>query len=199
MPQGTAAGFPSASPPLPHGSERSTSGFGNNLEPAALPRPSRALFRSSAFSPLFLETQLCSWRCRTGISWPLRVPVGQSVALRRRVLCSEEARKLPPGAGKPVPGVADPALTFLRSFPFPIAASQTRVWDPHGGYGPERPPRGGRSGKWPGRAVWLDLQVRKEQEVLEVGSEALQRLLAFRTGTTGVGGGGERADRERRR
>ena len=37
-----------------------------------------------------------------------------------------EARKLPPGAGKPVPGVAAPALTFLRSFPFPIAASQTR-------------------------------------------------------------------------
>uniref|UniRef100_A0A7N5JD07 Transmembrane protein 33 n=3 Tax=Ursidae TaxID=9632 RepID=A0A7N5JD07_AILME len=49
MPQDTALGFPSSSPPLPHGSERSTSGFGTNQHPAAaIDRPFWVLLRSSA-------------------------------------------------------------------------------------------------------------------------------------------------------
>lgn len=49
-----------------------------------------------------------------------------------------------------------PSLT-LSSF-FPIAASQTCEGVPDGGYGPKRPPRGGRSGKWEDRVVCLGLQ-----------------------------------------
>ncbi|KAF4019868.1 hypothetical protein G4228_011388 [Cervus hanglu yarkandensis] len=59
---GHRAAVPPASPPLPHGSKASTSGFGNNLEPVALGRSCWALFRSSAFVSVFLETQLCSWQ-----------------------------------------------------------------------------------------------------------------------------------------
>ncbi|KAI4542969.1 hypothetical protein MG293_007095 [Ovis ammon polii] len=114
---GRRSTVPSASPPLPHGSKASTSGFGNNLEPVALGRSCWALFRSSAFVSVFLETQFCSWRCQAGIFRPLRVPLGQSAALKGRDLCSVKVRKLRQRTGKPVPGVAAPALTFLFSLP----------------------------------------------------------------------------------
>ena len=47
--------------------------------------------------------------------------------------------------------------------------------------------------------MWLDLQVGKELGVLEAGSRAFRRLIAFGTGISDWGGGGERADREPRR
>ncbi|EPY75662.1 hypothetical protein CB1_001596006 [Camelus ferus] len=151
MPQGTAPGFPATPPPLPHGSEASTSGFGNYPEPAALGRPYWALFRSSAFALVFRETQLCSWTCQTGISWPLRVPVGQSAALKRRDLCSVEARS-PRRAGRASAlgrevgsRIRGPGADLLSFSDCSVPDACVSPPPHHGGYGSERPPRGGRS------------------------------------------------------
>lgn len=84
---GHRAAVPPASPPLPHGSKASTSGFGNNLEPVALGRSCWALFRSSAFVSVFLETQLCSWPVPSGYFPAVAAALG-------RARCTEAARAL---------------------------------------------------------------------------------------------------------
>lgn len=90
-----------------------------NLEPGALDRSCRALFRSSAFDSFFLETQLLSLAVRD------RYFPDTAGALRDCPL--HRSGELWHGAGKPAPRVVAQALTFLLSLLLPIAASQARV------------------------------------------------------------------------
>lgn len=152
MPQDTALGFPSSSPPLPHGSERSTSGFGTNQHPAAaIDRPFWVLLRSSASLRFFQKPGFAFGGVVQVFPGHFGSSQGSSLLWSGRdfsveVWSSRRARRAcGTGQGNRLPESWPGAdIPFL---PFPIAASQTRVWVSHGGYGSERPPRGGRSGK----------------------------------------------------
>ncbi|KAB0368246.1 hypothetical protein FD755_020012 [Muntiacus reevesi] len=92
---GHRAAVAPASPPLPRGSKASTSGS------------------AITWSRWRQKPSLALGPCQAAISRPVRLPLGQSAALKRRELCSVEVRELAQRTGKPVPGVAAPALTFL--------------------------------------------------------------------------------------
>lgn len=205
MPRGTAPGFPLFSTTSSSRKWKENFRPRRNPAPAALGQPRRALLGSSAFAQVFLETQLCSWRCRTGISRPLRVSPGQSAALVLGGTCLSgrgwSSRGALPacGTGREAGyGGRGPALTLV-SFPS-CSVPDACVCPLHGGYDPERPPRGGRSGKWAGQVIWLDLQEPGRSRKCCQSVRGLQELFAFWTGLSDWGrvDGGAEGGRERR-
>ena len=107
---GHRSAFPSASPPLPHGSEASTSGFGNNLEPVAL---GRSCSEAPPSSRSFWKPIFALGRARRVFSGRCGCPWDSPLHWSGETFCSVKVRKLSQRTGKPVPGVAAPALTFL--------------------------------------------------------------------------------------
>lgn len=130
VPQGTAIGFTSLLPPLPHGSERSTSRVGNNLEPGALDRRCWVLLRKlrllSGFSrspALLLAVSYRYFPAASGAPKAVRCTgAGETFLLLRF--------GVPLGRGglvAPVTGIVAP-WAHVPLLPLPIAACDTPAW-----------------------------------------------------------------------
>lgn len=129
-------------PPDSCGNERITSGFATPGT-GGVDRPFKALFRSSAFAWVFLERQLWSGPSGTGIN-----PAAVGGLLRPCAARGWEGPFLwgfgvPAGSGNRSEGCRL-ALTFSSSL---LSQRPGLLCIFHGGYDPERPPRGGRCGK----------------------------------------------------